>query len=140
MFPSGGAIPYERGRDLLRLVGKVIAKLPNNISVTGHTDSTPFQIGSSRDNWTLSTERANNSRSYLVEGGVDEKHIAKVSGLSDRDPFTPNDPKDPRNRRISIVLLRQSIPPAPEQAVPAEQPPAAPVETNSPAPQAPAAQ
>ena len=64
MFPSGGAIPYEKARDLLLMVGKVIAKLPNKISVTGNTDSTPFQAGSGRDNWTLSTERANVSREY----------------------------------------------------------------------------
>jgi len=117
MFPSGGAIPYERGRDLLMLVGKVIARLPNKISVTGHTDGTPFMVGSGRDNWTLSTERANVSREYLVQSGVDETHIARVSGLADRDPFAP-DPKDPRNRRISIVLLRQSLPPAPAAAAP----------------------
>jgi chemotaxis protein MotB len=120
MFPSGGAIPYERARDLLLMVGKVLAQLPNNISVTGHTDSTPFQIGSSRDNWTLSTERANISREELVAAGVNEQRIQRVVGLSDRDPFVPNDPKDPRNRRISIVLLRQSIPPAevPPEALP----------------------
>jgi len=112
MFPSGGAIPYQRGEDLLEMIGKVIARLPNKISVTGHTDGTPFTAGSGRDNWTLSTERANVSRELLVKAGVDETHIARVSGLADRDPFVP-DPKDPRNRRISIVLLRQSLPPAP---------------------------
>ncbi len=115
MFPSGGAIPYERGRDLLLMVGRVLTQLPNNISVTGHTDSTPFQIGSSRDNWTLSTERANISREELVAAGVNEQRIQRVVGLSDRDAFVPNNPKDPRNRRISIVLLRQSIPPADTQ-------------------------
>jgi len=112
MFPSGGAVPYERARDLLTLIGRVISKLPNNISVTGHTDGTPFTLGSGRDNWTLSTERANISRSYLVAAGVDEKRVARVVGLSDRDPFVPDNPNDPRNRRISIVLLRQAIPPA----------------------------
>lgn len=112
MFPSGGSIPYEKARDLLILVGKVVARLPNNISVTGHTDSNPFSAMSHRDNWTLSTERANVSREYLVQAGVDEKRVQRVSGLADRDPFVPNDAKDPRNRRISIVLLRQSIPPA----------------------------
>jgi chemotaxis protein MotB len=120
MFPSGGAIAYERGRDLLRMVGRVIAQLPNNISVTGHTDSTPFTVGSSRDNWTLSTERANSSREELVTAGVNENRIQRVVGLADRDPFVPNDPKDPRNRRISIVLLRKAIPPA-DQVPPANE-------------------
>ncbi len=118
MFPSGGAVPYERARDLLRLVGRVIARLPNNISVTGHTDANPFSTGSSRDNWGLSTERANTSRQELVNAGVDEKRIARVVGLADRDPYVPNDPKDSRNRRISIVLLRQALPPAELQTGP----------------------
>lgn len=121
MFPSGGSIPYERARDLLQLIGKVVARLPNNISVTGHTDSTPFSPLSHRDNWTLSTERANVSREYLVDAGVNEKRVARVSGLADREPFVPNDAKDPRNRRISIVLLRQSLTPSPvESAAPPE--------------------
>jgi chemotaxis protein MotB len=117
MFPSGGAVPYERARDLLMMVGRVISRLPNNISVTGHTDGMPFTAGSNRDNWTLSTERANISREYLVKAGVDDEKIARVSGLANRDPFAP-DPKDPRNRRISIVLLRQALPPAPVAAPP----------------------
>ena len=125
LFPSGGSVPYERGRDLIQLVGKVIARLPNNISITGHTDSSPFSALSRRDNWTLSTERANVSREYLVGAGVDEKRIARVSGLADREPFTA-DPKDPRNRRLSIVLLRQSVtPPAEPAAAPAAAAPAA---------------
>ena len=113
MFPSASAIPYERGRDLLLLVGKVIARLPNRISITGHTDSQPFTIGSGRDNWSLSTERANTCREYVIRAGVNEKNIARISGLADREPFV-SDPKDPRNRRISIVLLRQSLPPVAE--------------------------
>ncbi len=123
MFPSGGAVPYERARDLLRLVGKVVSKLPNNISVTGHTDSSPFTAGSRRDNWTLSTERANVSRQELVTAGVGENRIQRVVGLADREAFVPNDPKDPRNRRISIVLLRQAIPPAEMQPADGAAPP-----------------
>lgn len=107
MFPSGSSVPYERARDLIMLVGKVVARLPNNISITGHTDSKPFSAFSARDNWSLSTERANVSRQYVVAAGVDEKRIARVSGLADREPFT-NNPEDPRNRRLSIVLLRQA--------------------------------
>jgi len=108
MFPSASSIPYERGRDLMLMIGKIISQLPNKISVSGHTDSAPFVMGSRRDNWLLSTERANTCREYLVKAGVNEKNIARVSGLADREPFTA-DPVDPRNRRISIVLLRRSL-------------------------------
>ncbi len=112
MFPSGSAIPYERGRNLLRMVGKVISRLPNNISVSGHTDSAPFSAGSRRDNWSLSTERANVSRGELMVGGVAEARISRVAGMADRDPLDAKNPKAPQNRRISIILLRQSLPPA----------------------------
>ncbi len=110
LFPSGSSSPYEKGRDLLRLVGQVLSKLPNKISVTGHTDSNPYPTGSRRDNWDLSTDRANVSRSELTIGGVVRERIARVVGLADQEPFVPNDPKDSRNRRISIVLLRQATP------------------------------
>lgn len=112
LFPSGGSIPYERGRDLLRLVGKVIGRLPNHISVTGHTDSSPFSGRTMRDNWSLSSERANTSRAELETGGVPPDRVDRVVGLADRDPLVKTDPKDSKNRRISIVLLRQSLPPA----------------------------
>jgi chemotaxis protein MotB len=122
MFPSGSAIPYERGRDLLRLVGKVIARLPNRISVTGHTDGTPFPAGSRRDNWTLSSERATESLGEIVTGGVNGQRISRVVGMADRDPLVPDNAKDPRNRRISIVLLRRSLPPADLQKASASAP------------------
>ncbi len=111
MFPSASSIPFLRARDLLLMIGRVIAQLPNKISITGHTDGLPFMPGSGRDNWTLSTDRANTTREYLVRAGVGEKNIERVSGRADREPFT-DDPKDPRNRRISIVLLRRALPPA----------------------------
>jgi len=112
LFPSSSSIPYEKGRDLLIMVGKVIAQLPNKISIAGHTDGAPFMAGSRRDNWSLSTERANTCREYLVKAGVGEKRVVRVSGYADREPYTA-DPLDPHNRRISIVLLRMSAPPLP---------------------------
>ncbi|MDD2324427.1 MAG: flagellar motor protein MotB [Alphaproteobacteria bacterium] len=131
LFPSGSSSPYERGRDLLRLVGKVISFLPNRISVTGHTDSSPFAAGSRRDNWDLSTDRANVSRTELEVSGVPDHRVARVVGLADRDPFVPEDPKDSRNRRISIVLLRQ-IPRAEEALAAPPVPVSEPVKEKSP--------
>lgn len=119
MFPSGNAIPYERGRDLLTLIGKVLARLPNKVSVTGHTDSNPFSVGSRRDNWSLSTERANVTREIIMNAGVAETRMTRVSGLADREPLIANDPKNPRNRRISIVLMRNL---KPKDVVPAAVP------------------
>ncbi len=118
MFPSGSAIPYEKARELMRLIGMVLARLPNHISVTGHTDSSPFPVGSRRDNWTLSSERANVSLKEIVLSGVDESRLIRVVGMADREPLVPENPKDPRNRRISIVLLRQTLAPVNEKSEP----------------------
>lgn len=108
LFPSGSSLPYEKGRDLLRLVGAVLSRLTNQIAISGHTDSNPFVVGSRRDNWSLSTERANVSRAELQFGGVADNRISRVVGLADRDPLVREDTKDAKNRRISIVLLREA--------------------------------
>lgn len=132
LFPSGSSLPFEKGRDLLRLVGRVVSRLPNQISITGHTDSAQFARSSRRDNWDLSADRANVSRMELMAGGVPERRIARVVGLADRDPFIASNPEDPRNRRISIVLLRRgiSLKEAKTEATP-EEPAPMPIKTNA---------
>ncbi|HXA71909.1 MAG TPA: OmpA family protein, partial [Stellaceae bacterium] len=93
----------------------------NKVSITGHTDAAPYAFGRNYTNWELSADRANASRRELVSDGVSADRIEKVVGLADRDPLAPEDPRAPRNRRISIVLLREakltiaaaSEPPAP---------------------------
>jgi len=107
MFPSGSAILFEKSRDLLKLVGQVLSHLPNQISIAGHTDGAIFSAGSRRDNWTLSTERANVCRQALVSGGITPERVARVIGMADREPLDPN-PNGPKNRRISITLLRDA--------------------------------
>ncbi len=105
MFPAGGARMYPHTRKLLRLVAQAIEGLPNKISIRGHTDATPFTAGSGYDNWKLSTDRANATREELVRLGLAPQRIAEVVGKADTEPFITEDPRDPRNRRISIVLL-----------------------------------
>ncbi|MGE3770503.1 MAG: flagellar motor protein MotB [Bdellovibrionales bacterium] len=109
MFPSGSAQMYPQTRRLLELVGKAVALLPNKLSITGHTDNAPFASSSMRDNWDLSAERANASRRVLTGMGIAEDRIQTVVGLADREPYVKENPADPKNRRISIVLIRQSI-------------------------------
>jgi chemotaxis protein MotB len=108
MFPGGSSQMYGETRQLMMAVGKALAKLPNKVSVSGHTDSSPFAPGAARDNWDLSTERANTTRRALVAGGVPEGRIQEVTGHADRDLMMPDEPNSPRNRRISIVLLRET--------------------------------
>jgi len=60
---------YPQTRQLVQQVAKALTKLPNKLSISGHTDSSPFPAGSGRDNWDLSTERANATRRALLAGG-----------------------------------------------------------------------
>ncbi len=107
MFPLGSAEMYEPTRALLGQVASAIAKLPNKVSIAGHTDSVAFRGTDGYDNWSLSLDRADATRRTLVAAGLDESRIASVIGKADTDPMFPDDARDPRNRRISITLLRQ---------------------------------
>lgn len=106
MFPMGAAEPYGRTSDLLGLVARAINGMPNRVSISGHTDSTPFAVGTRYGNWELSSDRANASRRALVAAGLDPDRIETVVGRADTQPLVLDSPADPRNRRISIVLLR----------------------------------
>ena len=109
MFPLSSARMYERTRQLLGLVARAIADMPNRLAISGHTDATPFAEGADYDNWDLSADRANESRRALAEAGVDPNRVARVVGLSDTDLLMSDEPSNPRNRRISIVLLRHTL-------------------------------
>ena len=107
MFPSGSANMLVHTREALGLVAKVIAKLPQELSITGHTDAVKYAGGETGyTNWELSADRANATRRTLIEAGVASDRLARVVGAAAQDPLISDDPKSPRNRRIAIVLLR----------------------------------
>ena len=107
MFPRGSTEMNEKARILMHQVAKVVAKLPQKISISGHTDSTPYANTKGYDNWDLSTDRANASRRALVEAGLERARIVNLTGKADTEPLVKDDPTSPQNRRISIVLLRE---------------------------------
>ena len=111
MFPVGGAAPNDRARALLAKVAAIAARLPNGLSIAGHTDATPFR-GGERSNWELSAERANAVRRLLLDGGIAEARLQSVAGHADRMPLLPDQPMAAGNRRVAITLLR-STPAAP---------------------------
>lgn len=106
MFATGNAAPSERARAAIRAVAAAAGRLPNPVSVTGHTDSTPFR-GGARSNWDLSAERANAARRLLTEAGLPEGRLAQVAGMAEREPLLRDRPEAPANRRVAITLLRQ---------------------------------
>lgn len=105
MFPKGEAKPLPHTIKLLELVTKVVQKLPNKISVTGHTDSTPYK-NQDYGNWELSVDRANAARRYMMGFGLGEERVMRVTGKADTEPLKPATPDSEQNRRISILLHR----------------------------------
>ncbi|MCF8496045.1 MAG: flagellar motor protein MotB [Alphaproteobacteria bacterium] len=109
MFPSGSAEMYDKMRMLIGKMSGVIEKMPNEISIRGHTDSSPYGANAKYTNWELSSDRANASRRVLLESGYPTKRINNVVGKADTEHLVKNDPSSPRNRRISIILLREEL-------------------------------
>lgn len=107
MFDSGRAELKYYSQDILFELAKTLASVDNKLSITGHTDSTPFSGRPGYTNWELSADRANTARRALVAGGVRPEQIARVVGLSDSVLFDKDDPTAPVNRRISIIVLNK---------------------------------
>jgi chemotaxis protein MotB len=111
MFPRGSSAMFQHTRALMAQVAKVIGNLPNRIAISGHTDATRYANPDGYSNWELSADRANASRRALVDMGLPAERIALVLGKADTEPLIKSNPKDPRNRRIGIVLLHETYKP-----------------------------
>jgi chemotaxis protein MotB len=109
MFPSGSARMFEKTQMLLRKVGEIILTQPNELSIRGHTDNVPYGSDASYTNWELSADRANASRRVLLDGKMPPERINNVVGKADTEHLAPEDPKSARNRRISIILLKEEL-------------------------------
>lgn len=108
MFTTGSAQVQSYMRDILRELGPLFNKLPNNLSVAGHTDALQYATGEREySNWELSADRANAARKELVAGGMDESKIERVLGLSSSISLVKDKPSAAVNRRISIVVLNR---------------------------------
>ena len=108
MFKSASSETEPQIQLILRALAPVINKLPNKISINGHTDSRPFPLNKKGySNWELSSDRANAARQELNNGGLAEEKILRVTGLSASIPYNPGDLQDPMNRRISIIVMNK---------------------------------
>ncbi|MFP6849745.1 MAG: flagellar motor protein MotB [Pseudomonas sp.] len=141
MFASGSARLQPYFEDILLAMTDTIAAVPNKISVSGHTDAAPFVGRGGYGNWELSADRANAARRVLVAGGYDDGQVARVVGYASSALFDRENPLNPVNRRIDIVVLTKKAqraieggqsdsaadaPPAEAGAAPASAAPAAP--------------
>src|SRR5215471_17013532 len=92
-------------RHILDKIVQQIHQLPYHLAIGGHTDARPFRNNSFYSNWELSAARALNTRRAMEEAGLPAGHVERVVGYADSAPLTPNDPLNPANRRISILIL-----------------------------------
>jgi len=108
MFELGRAQLLPHTRDILHEIGRVLNDVPNRVSLSGHTDATPYYGGErGYSNWELSADRANASRRELVAGGMQEAKVVRVVGLSSAVLFDREDALNPINRRISIIVMKK---------------------------------
>lgn len=107
MYGSGGAEMGAKAAALMSEVTKSLKPLPNKLAIRGHTDSTGFPPESMRNNWSLSTERADATRQFMQSQGISANRFSRIEGVADTNPNVPGNPADPRNRRVSITVLNQ---------------------------------
>ena len=108
MFASSKADMQPYAQQILREIGKILNRVPNKISLSGHTDAVAYPSGDKGySNWELSADRANASRRELIAGGMDESKLLRVVGLASASLFDKENPLDPSNRRISIIVMNK---------------------------------
>ena len=103
MFDVGSAIPQKELVLAMEKIGAILKDKPGSIIIRGHTDVRPYR-GGKGDNWSLSMDRAHAAYFMLVRGGLDEKRVEQVSGFADRRLQVQDDPLNPANRRIEILI------------------------------------
>jgi chemotaxis protein MotB len=105
MFKPGGVVMSAYSKAFLEIITTVLIQFPNNIAITGHTTAMGKEK-SSYSNWDLSGHRANAARRVIVDSGLPPERIAAVTGKSNSEHLFPKEPDSPRNRRISLLLVR----------------------------------
>jgi chemotaxis protein MotB len=108
MFSVGRAELQSYTRTILREIGKTLNGVTNRVSLSGHTDARLYPTGDKGySNWELSADRANASRRELIAGGMDESKILRVVGLSSAVMLDADNPLNPINRRISVIVMNK---------------------------------
>jgi chemotaxis protein MotB len=88
----------------LKVLAPEAGKLPNPISIEGHTDSTQYSDSKTYGNWELSTDRANTARRLMENNGVNPGQVVQVRGYADRKLRKPDQPQDASNRRVTVII------------------------------------
>ena len=105
MFSLGTTVLGPEARELLGIVAEEITAGGKQIVLRGHTDALGWRPGSTINNWSLSSGRAEATRQELLRRGIPDTRFSRIEGVAYREPLIPDDPTDPRNRGISILLV-----------------------------------
>lgn len=105
MFRLGTTVLTPEASELLRAIGQSVAPDGGGVTIRGHTDALPWRTGVSANNWSLSAGRAEATRQALRRQGLAEARFRRIEGVADRELLVKDNPADPRNRRISILLM-----------------------------------
>ena len=119
-FPLGSAEIKPDGRATLQIIAEELARLENPIGIEGHTDAAPYVAGAKFTNWELSNARANAARRVLESSAISPLRIVEVTGYADRQLRNTQNPRDPANRRISLMLPFVRPPESPQPPSPAD--------------------
>ena len=103
-FDSGSAKLNGDGSGMLVTLAQELGKLPNKLSIEGHTDSQPYVPSATYGNWELSADRANAARRVMQANGIRADQVTQVRGFADQRLRKADAPLDPSNRRISLIV------------------------------------
>jgi len=103
-FENGKAQPTPLLENLMKILSVQVGKLPNPISIEGHTDSKPYSDSKLYGNWELSTDRANAARRVMESSGVRPDQVVQVRGYADHNLRKPLEPEDASNRRVTLII------------------------------------
>jgi len=95
---------------VLAALAPVMRRMPNRLSVTGHTAAArpgTRPVGSA---WDLSAGRAISVREILAANGLPDDRFAAVTGKADVEPMFPDNPYLAANRRVTVTLLKEAPP------------------------------
>ena len=107
MFDLGSAVLKPYARKILKEMAPILSQLPNRLSISGHTDARQYYRKDGYTNWELSSDRANSARRELVRSKIKAEKIVQVVGLASKFLLDKDKPLNPRNRRISILVLKK---------------------------------
>jgi chemotaxis protein MotB len=103
-FELGNAEPSAYGKELMALLAVEIGKLPNHVTMEGHTDSKVYAGRNGYSNWELSADRANAARRWMQTNGMRDDQVSQVRGFADQSLRNKEDPEDAANRRVTLII------------------------------------